>query len=133
MIYRIGYYEFSGPAAVDRETRTVYVNAPVWDTLDRTTKVFVLAHEYAHCLVGSDETAADALAFEIMRDGGYSLKAITRAVIYLMPYQTREQYQRAYSAVLRALWVDARKGNKAAYRELQHLSTENLPRQFKRL
>ncbi len=75
------------PACVNRVTGVMFVDRNWWNKLPVEHRLFILLHEYAHAKLNTtDEFKADALAFKIYADMGYSLtesiKSLTRVLSY---------------------------------------------------
>ena len=74
------------PAAVGRSSGIIYLNKPIWDTLSKDEKRFVLLHEYGH-IVGrtTNEFKADDIAHQhYIRKKKASLKATVFLLIKIL-------------------------------------------------
>ena len=106
-------------ASVDLLTGVISVNTDVFNKLTSFQKRFTLLHEIAHFRLQTlDEQAADDYALEkIFETEPYSLK---QAVTFLceVPNITEERLEHIY---IRALELDAAKGNETAKQELERI------------
>ncbi len=100
----------STPAKVNRVTGVMMIDAGWWKKLPTEHRLFILLHEYAHAILNTtDEYEADAYAFKLYTDLGYSLtesvKALTRVLSY-NGYSKNEHIGRTLAQINRAKKYD---------------------------
>lgn len=100
------------PACVNRKTRELYLNANTWQTIQPEHRVFIMLHEYAHCVLdSSNEELVDALAFEWYIELGYSLTEAVKSLTRILNTNNQSHIQRAELQLKRAKMIDS-KNNK---------------------
>jgi hypothetical protein len=114
----------NSPAMVNRKTGEAYFSLEFWNILPKEHRLFVLLHELAHySLNTSDEIKADALAFKLYSDMGYSLTQSVRALTKILSFKNPEHWQRVYMQLERAAKFDVmRNGNNKAIKVLNKLN-----------
>jgi hypothetical protein len=84
-IYVPGARIRNSPAAVNRRTGTLMLNADTFDALPENTKAFIRHHEAGHLVLDTtNELSADAYAFQKMMAEGRSMKDCVHALTSLL-------------------------------------------------
>lgn len=116
------------PAATNRKTGVVYLNADKWDKIKPEHKLYILLHELGHIYHDtSNEFLADQFAFEQYTKLGYSLTQAVYALSSVLTLTTDEHFERIEKQLVRALNYDATiNQNDKAENILSQLQMENL-------
>jgi|GEM_PF-2369850 len=95
------------PAAVNRKTGVVYINARLKGQLTKDQWFFILLHEQGHLVLQTtDEKAVDAWAFDEYVKRGYKLSESVYALTKVLNFSTPEHFERAENQLKRAQQYD---------------------------
>lgn len=103
-----------GPAAVDLDNGTLYINPHVWERLTPNTRKFVILHELAHNVGVMDESEADLFALQKLFENGSRLSTAINALYEALPLTSETDYNRIDAVIIAALEYEASEGNKQA-------------------